>query len=602
MTTKPKARKFRIRKTDGASSSGPAEASAPPKQDTVSTPTSSQSATPDPADLTSPGPAATEDGFSSEPFPGSAAHDRLQAEHSETSAPSEATPESETPAAPEGPSGTFPTPEQELAAIRAEGLTGRQLRMARRIAQKHGFTPSSDFDAVRLLRQRGIDPFARGGKLELVVDVSQQAASGANAEGAGQSLPAMPRPTQPAAPQPTMPQPASAPQPITAEERAAEIMKVQRDIARRRRKRLILLATRLTFFVLLPTLLVSFYFYRVATPMYATHSEFIIQKAESGAGGAGGGLGGLLGGSGFATVQESITVQAFLESREAMLRLDQDLGFRSHFSQDQIDPLTRIADGATVEDMYDTYLRNLRIGYDPTEGLIRMEVIAADPQVSASFSEALIRYAEERVDQMSQRLREDQMAGARDSFEDAESRVLEAQERVLDLQEQRGVLSTEAEVTTVFGQISNFELQLQEERLRLDELLSVARPNASRVEVAERNIARLEALIDELRSGLTDTGAGEVSLARVQSELIIAQADLETRQMMLAQALQQMELSRIEANRQSLYLSVGVFPIAPDAPAYPRAFENTLLAFLVFSGIYLLISMTVSILREQVSS
>jgi capsular polysaccharide transport system permease protein len=113
---------------------------------------------------------------------------------------------------------------------------------------------------------------------------------------------------------------------------------------------------------------------------------------------------------------------------------------------------------------------------------------------------------------------------------------------------------------------------------------------------------RLEALIDDLRSGLTDTGTGEVSLARIQSELIIAQADLETRQMMLSQALQQMESARIEANRQSLYLSIGVFPIAPDAPAYPSAFENTLLAFLVFSGIYLLISMTVSILREQVSS
>jgi hypothetical protein len=81
--------------------------------------------------------------------------------------------------------------------------------------------------------------------------------------------------------QPAPPKPAGAPQPISADDRAAEIMKVQRDIARRRRKRLILLATRLTFFVLLPTLLVSFYFYRVATPMYATHSEFIIQKAES---------------------------------------------------------------------------------------------------------------------------------------------------------------------------------------------------------------------------------------------------------------------------------------------------------------------------------
>jgi hypothetical protein len=74
------------------------------------------------------------------------------------------------PAASEQPASGAPTAEQELAAIRAEGLTGRQLRMARRIAQKHGLAPSSDFDAVRLLRHRGVDPFARGGKLELVVD------------------------------------------------------------------------------------------------------------------------------------------------------------------------------------------------------------------------------------------------------------------------------------------------------------------------------------------------------------------------------------------------------------------------------------------------
>ena len=300
--------------------------------------------------------------------------------------------------------------------------------------------------------------------------------------------------------------------------------------------------------------------------MYATHTEFIIQKAESGASSGGGGLGGLLGGSGFATVQESITVQAFLESREAMLRLEDELGFREHFSQEAIDPLNRIGPDATDEDVYDTYLRHLRIGYDPTEGLIRMEVIAADPEVSQSYSQALIGFAEERVDRMSQRLRADQMSGARENFEDAEARALEAQQRVLNLQEQRGVLSTEAEVSTVFGQIQNFELQLQEERLRLAELLSVPQPNASRVEVAERNIARLEALITDLRSSLTNTGTGEISLARIQSELIIAQADLETRQMILAQALQQMESARIEANRQTLYLSVGVFPIAPDAP------------------------------------
>ncbi|MDG4647927.1 capsule biosynthesis protein [Roseibacterium sp. SDUM158017] len=595
MTTKPRARKFRIRRP-GATPPAAVAPAARPRADVTGTPQPS-------APRTEP----TEDGFGLGPFPGSAAHDRMGEERAADGASAQdahhdahhdAEPPRAVPAA-------APTADQDIAAVRSEGLTGRQLRMARRIAQKHGLSPDSDFDAVRLLRKRGIDPFARGGKLELVVHEGQRqdparpatdtAVAAVPDRDAGNQLPAAPRPSQPAVPHPAPSQPA------IADDRAAQIQQVQRDIARRRRKKLVLLGTRLAFFVLLPTLLVAYYYFRVATPMYATNTEFVIQKAESGAG-AGGGLGGLLGSGGFATVQESITVQAFLESREAMLRLDEELGFRGHFSGDDIDPLTRLAPDATVEAMYDTYRRHLQIGYDPTEGLIRMEVAAADPQVSQAFSEALIRYAEERVDQMSQRLRGDQMAGARESFEEAESRVLEAQNRVLNLQEQRGVLSTEAEVSTVFGQIQNFETQLQEERLRLDELLAVSRPNETRVAVAERNIARLENLIEELRAGLTEAGSGEVSMARIQSELIIAQADLETRQMMLSQALQQMEMARMEANRQTLYLSIGVFPIAPDAAAYPRAFENTLLALLVFSGIYLLISMTVSILREQVSS
>ena len=51
--------------------------------------------------------------------------------------------------------------------IRKEGLTGRQLRMARRTAQRHDLPATSDFDTVRLLRQAGIDPFQRSNLLEL---------------------------------------------------------------------------------------------------------------------------------------------------------------------------------------------------------------------------------------------------------------------------------------------------------------------------------------------------------------------------------------------------------------------------------------------------
>jgi capsular polysaccharide transport system permease protein len=63
-----------------------------------------------------------------------------------------------------------------------------------------------------------------------------------------------------------------------------------------------------------------------------------------------------------------------------------------------------------------------------------------------------------------------------------------------------------------------------------------------------------------------------------------------------------MESARIEANRQVRYLSLAVSPVAADEASHPRSFENTLVTMLIFSGIYLMISMTAAILREQVTA
>jgi capsular polysaccharide transport system permease protein len=625
MTTKPKARKFRIRRNDAVAPTGETrQAEADDARQRADGAGTSAAAAVTETDYTLP--EVTEDGFGDEPMPGSAAYERAarlkaaQASGQKAETPnlaqaaSDAAQNTAGPAAEAGAiagagvgtaSAAPQNAEQQLAAIRAEGLTGRQLRMARRLAQKQGLQPSSDFDAVRQLRNRGIDPFNQSSMLELVVDDTTTGGAGgaAAATGAGaatgNTLPVraatakLPS-TEVNAPSP----PPGAGVALGAEDRAAEIMRVQRDIAARRRRKLVQLGARLACFVLLPTILVSYYFYAVATPLYVTNTEFVIQKAEAPTGG-GGGLGSLLGGGGFATTQESITVQSYLESREAMLRLDEELDFRGHFSGENIDPLTRLSPDATVEQMYNTYLRNLVISYDPTEGLIRMDVLAADPVASQQFSEALIGYAEERVEEMSARVRADGMVGAEDAFSDAEARAATAQARVLELQQQLEVVSPEAELNLVFTQIASLEARLTEERLRLAEMNAASRPNAGRVAASQAQIERLEAQVTEMRTALT---GGEVSLAQVQSELVVAQADLETRRLMLTEAMQAREAARMQANRQSLYISMGVFPVPPDEAAFPKAFENTLLAFVVFSGIYLLISMTASILREQVSS
>jgi capsular polysaccharide transport system permease protein len=483
----------------------------------------------------------------------------------------------------------------EIDAIRREGLTGRQLRMARRLAQQHGLPATSDFDAVRLLRARGIDPFQTNAVLELV------GGSGPAGSGDTQSRALTVTPGGDGVRLPQTMKPAQLPSTEARAEQAhlAEVMKIQRDMARRRRRKSVLLFARLSVFVLLPTFLAALYFYTIATPMYAAKTQFVIQQAESP---SASGMGGLFSSTPMATAQDSIAVQGYLQSQVAMQRLEADNGFREHFSSDEIDVIQRLPPDASESAVYKLYKKIIRISYDPTEGVVKMEVTAADPQKAVEYSNALIGYAEEQVDQMTQRLREDQMKGARESYEDAEKKYQEANIRLVELQERFKILSSEAEIGLITSQIGQLETQLTQDQLSLAQMEANQNPNKARMDPLKRRIDTLQVQIAELRGKLTDQGQDGVSLAQVQSDLLVAQADAQTRQLLLAQSLQAMETARVEANRQTRYLSVAVAPVAPDEAAYPRAFENTLVVMLIFAGIYLMISMTVAILREQVSA
>ena len=559
MTTKPKARKFRI-KRGAPNASGANQAAAEPA--------------PQEAPAQPPMPEVQEPPQQAAPPP-----------QPERPAP---TPISEV-ASPGQVSG-----ENTIDEIRKEGLTGRQLRMARRVAQKHGIAPTSDFDAVRQLRAQGIDPFQRSNMLELVVP--------AGGEGQGAGGEAGKRPAQ--LPQTVPTGKANLPaEPLgenPAERRALEVRKIQMDMAKRRQRRLFLLLARVSFFIFLPTILSGYYFYVAATPMYSTKSEFLILQADA-TGGAGG-VGGLLSGTQFATNGDSIATQSYLQSKDAMLRLDDDVGFKSHFTQPWIDPIQRMDTDPSNEVAYKEFKRRVKIGYDPTEGVIRMEVVAATPQAALAFSESLIGYAEERVNDLSQQKRADSMRDARQAFEKAEQERRDAQEQLIKLQVESQAIDPEGIIGSLRGQISNIETLILEKELALAAQLDNVRPNQAKVDGMRADIARLNDQLVKINDRMINASEGENSLAEKTVRIQIAEADLMSRDMMMQSALTQMEQTRAEANRQVRYLTVAVRPVLPESASYPRAFENTLLAFVIFAGIYLMISLTAAILREQVGS
>ena len=477
----------------------------------------------------------------------------------------------------------------------------RHRRAALRKAREMGLDPVNPNHAFYLLAERGVDVVTgRASMLALAKQAGESDKGNAGSE-PGRSLAVLEDPDEHNALTTTGRSDGGRDDGMMSEaEREAGIRKMQRDLVRRRRRRVMALFLRLFVFVLLPTAVFGYYYTFIATPMYETESQFVIQTSES-SGSSASPFGNILAGTGLASSQDSIVVQGYLTSREAFQRLDEDFGYVEHFQSPQIDVIQRLPADASEDDAYAYFQDKVTIGYDPTEGVIRMTVVAATPEASQQFAEALVGYAEERVDGLSREARGDQLQTAITRMEQAEQESIEAELKVLELQEKLGVVNAEAELTGQMNLINELEVQLENERLELREKLSNPRPNQAQVEVAERRIGFLEDRIGELRSQMTSGTDQQTSLAEVSRELKGAELRLATRQLMLQEAITAVTTAQTEANRQVRYLSLGVAPVAPSEPSYPRKFESTLLAFVIFAGIYILASLTISILREQIS-
>jgi capsular polysaccharide transport system permease protein len=377
--------------------------------------------------------------------------------------------------------------------------------------------------------------------------------------------------------------------------------KVEKDLARRRRGRVADLFFRLFGLVLLPTFLVGLYYYKYATDLYLSESAFVVKTASAPAP-LGEGLLTGLSATPIATLQGSISVQDFILSREVLGRLERDLGIVAHFQDKAIDPVRRLAPDATMEDVYDYYANVVSVSYDPAESVIRMEVVAASPEMAQAISAALISYSEDMVDGLSSRLREDTLREAAEAVALAKTALEDAHLRVATLQQELMVFSTEVELGGETGIIHTLELEVEALRGKLDELLTYAAEDDARVVDLRRDIAFKRSQTAERRRNLVGDGSGAGgSLSSVNVELQRAEVEVMTQQQQFMSAMASQEAARIEAQRQVRYLAPIVPPALADKSTRPHRARNTALAFVIFFGIFMMVSLTISVLREQIS-
>ena len=387
--------------------------------------------------------------------------------------------------------------------------------------------------------------------------------------------------------------------------RDSRMRDIRKELRRRRRLRTFWILVRFLIFVILPTAAVGWYYYEKATDMYVSVSALVF-KGGAAAGGDSGGGGGLFGGASGPVSNPAVDLQEFILSRDMLRLLDEEHDYIGHFKSEDIDEVHRLAADASFDDAYSYYKGSLllsgkiEVSYDLTEGIIRMEVVGATAEAAKRFSEAIIAYGEQRVNDLNDRSRNDGVRLAEKSLEDAKQGLVDAQLNVNRVQEELEIFSTDAAAASLQGRILATEQLIDEVRSQIRKLETIAKdPNDSRYVPLRLELRELQTELDELRGRLTGSSGGGPSLSELNSRMALANIELLAANQQYSAAITSMETALQSASAQSLYLETVVSPNLAEKASRPDRVTNTALVFLILFAAYIIGLLTISVIREQ---
>lgn len=332
--------------------------------------------------------------------------------------------------------------------------------------------------------------------------------------------------------------------------------------------------------VILPSLIVTAYFYGIAAPQFVSEARFVVSSRGHDGGaaaamrGMGGGAFGGFGGGSLAS-SETNSVRDFLTSLDAVMEAHGKLDLIAMWQRPEADWLSELW-RTEPELLARFYTQMVTVSLDPSTNVTTLRVRSFRPEDSKALAETLLVSAEALVNRLSERTRNETLRVARQEMEIAEQRVQESRAALVRFREQERELDSAGAAQAAVALRGQLEVALAQARAELTERLKFMRPDNPALQVTRNRIEALERQISSERTRHTETtvdGEGAVLARQLASfERLMLEREFADKQ--LASATASLETARLEAQRQQLFLSRIVEPNLAVYPLYPRKLTN----------------------------
>ena len=348
--------------------------------------------------------------------------------------------------------------------------------------------------------------------------------------------------------------------------------------------------------VFLPTLLAVIYYGLWSSDIYVSESRYVLRSPQRQ---APIGLNAILQSAGFSRAQDdTYTVQEYIHSRDALLKLEADLGIKGLYSNPSIDLFHRFAsiDGdQSFEAFHEYFLKWIELTSDPLSAISTLRVRAFSAEDARAINEYLLQAGEALVNKLNERGRQDLIRFAEREVQAAEERATAATLALSAFRNEQAVFDPARQSAIQLQLVSKLQDELITTRTHLAQVrsLSAQNPQIPALELRQRTLEAAIATENEKVTG----GSSSLSDKSADYERLALEREFADRQLGVAMA--SLEQARNDAMRKQLYLERIAQPGLPDTALEPRrirAIGSVLILGLVAWGV---LAMLVAGVREH---
>jgi capsular polysaccharide transport system permease protein len=406
-----------------------------------------------------------------------------------------------------------------------------------------------------------------------------------------------------------------APGPIMSEPMGARGLPVQaenpREIAIRRSTRMLpprdatLRPRRLTLgwlsfciIVVLPVVFATAYYFLVAADQYVAEFRFSLRSAEPMPAQIAGVLQADV--TPAPVAADSYVIVQFILSRAMIDDLGRTIDLRKVFSTRRADWPARLHLPVSIERLVAYWKRQVDAFFDAANGIIIVRTRAFTRDDALQLAQAVLASSERLVNQLSERARQSALRDSEEQVGRAERRLATALARLREFRDEEGLIDPNKAADSTQALADRVQDALVRARTELSTLKQYMRDDAPPIQLLEARIASLEEQRRAIEDHVTATAK---SRAQTLSRMIGRYEELESERHFAENAyqhaLEALDRSRLNADRQQVYIADFVPPRLPEEALYPRRGRAIAIVFLVAFAGWAIGGLTVRSVRDH---